>query len=151
MAIDGIDIRLFGDRELERKLERFERKVQRKMIARVFRDHLEVIRDRIVRNLSGNPVHPDSGRLRNAMRSARKRAVSRRPRQMIRIGIAWPTRAELGIDADDPHFFPAAIEFGHRGAPAHPFMRPAIDAYRRLDVARIARRLRRMIRREGGE
>ena len=151
MARDGIDIKLLGDRELERKLARFERKLQRRIIVRAFKRHLEVVRQRIINHLSGDPVEPRTGRLRSAMATARKRSATRRPRRIVRWGLAWPTRAELGIAPDDPHFYPAAIEYGTEKVPAKPFMRPAIDRYRKLDVARLARAMKREIRRLGGE
>lgn len=152
MPRDGIDITVLGVPELDRKLRRFERKMQRTMLSRIFRDHLRRrIRGRILAFLSGDPIRPLTGKLREAMATARVRAAARNPRRLLRIGIAWPTRAELGIDSDDPHFYPAALEYGHKGAPAHPFIRPAIDNYRRLDVRRIARMLKKAIRREGGE
>ncbi len=146
---DGFDIRVFGDKELERAFGKLTRRLQRKYIVRVFKQHLEVVRSRIIGFLSGHPIEVRTGRLLSAMTNARKRPSTRRPRALVRWGIEWPTRQELGIDAEDPHFFPSALEYGTSTMRARPFMRPAIDNFRKLDIARIARRLRAELRKEG--
>lgn len=147
MALE-VDITVFGDRELERKLAKLEKTVQKKLIRRVFRKHGEVLRARIVGFLSGDPVEPRTGRLRAAMQAAPIRSSSE-SRQLIRIGIVWPTRAEFGIDPDDPVFYPAVVEYGHGTVPARPYMRPAIDNYAKFDMHRIRRRLARELKKEG--
>ena len=44
------------------------------------------------------------------------------------------TRKQLGIDPNDPYYYPAAIEFGHGNVPAKPFLRPAMDIGRRRAI-----------------
>lgn len=144
---DGIDIRVFGDKELDRALGRLERRTQRKYVSRMFRIHLKTIRQRIVGFLSGDPVEPQTGTLRAAMQGAKTRAASRRPRSLIRLGLVWPTRAELGIAPDAKGFYPAVLEYGREGVPPKPFMRPSIDNFRRLDIRRLQRLLVRELRR----
>ena len=38
------------------------------------------------------------------------------------------TREKLDIDSKDPYYYPFAVEYGHSGAPAYPFMRPALES-----------------------
>ena len=147
---DGFDLRLIGDRELDRKFGRLERRVQRKYVSRAFREHLKTIRSRIVANLSGDPIEPLTGRLRAAMASAKVRAQSRNPRKRIRLGLVMPTRAELNIPPAARGYYPAVLEYGREGVPPKPFMRPAIDRYRSLDVRRIGQLIYRQLRRGEG-
>ena len=143
-----LSVRVVGDKEVQRRLNELDAKISKKIVRRIFRAHAKKVRERVVRNLSGFPVQRRTGTLQMAMMSAPIRAASRRPRRLIRIGIAWPSRTELGIDAGDPHFYPAAVEYGHGTVPPKPFMRPAIDNYKSLDVWRITRALRAALRAE---
>lgn len=146
MPADRVDLSVLGDRKLDRALRRLEIRVQKKIVRAVFREHARKrIRPRIVANLSGSPVGVDTGLLREAFSKAKIRASSRRPQELVRIGVVWPTRDELQIPADAKAYYPTAVEYGHSGAPAYPYLRPAIDRYARLDRARIANALKRRI------
>jgi len=71
----------------------------------------------------------DTGRLVEGINMAPLRARRGRVGVLIRTG----SRADLGISATDPYYYPAAVEYGHatpggKRVPPHPFVRPAFDA-----------------------
>lgn len=145
-AMPMIDISLLGDRALERELARLPRVVQRRVVARAIRAAAYRVRSRIVANIDAGDLIL-SGRMRAAFSRAKVRQQSH-IRALIRIGPIWPTRAELGIAADDPWYYPTAVEFGHSRAPAHPFVVPAVDENRSEEIAILRREIGAGIKRE---
>jgi len=110
MAKGMIDVSIFGDAELERQLHALELGVQKKVVRPALRASAMRIRGYMMQYI---PV--DTGAYRTAMGKAKIRAGKSRP-GLIRLGLVWPTRAELGIGEshdDDRHFWPAALEYGH--------------------------------------
>ena len=132
-----VDIALFGDKELQRKLNRLASNEAKKVVRAALRKGSRRVKDRVIQNLSGNKVNVRTGELINAFRNAKIRSEGN-PR-LIRIGVVLPSREELGIDSEAKYFYPFAIEYGHKRAPAHPYMRPAIDEHKDAEIAAIGR------------
>ncbi len=147
MAAGGIDIRMIGDKKLSRKFAGLERKTQGKIVRPALRNSAKRIKPEIVKRVSGLPVGVVTGRYLAAWQKAKIRR-GKGKRGLIRIGIASPTREELGISPQDPFYFPNAIEYGHEGAPPHPHMRPAVDENRGREHRLIGREIGRGIERE---
>lgn len=164
MAQGSFDVTVLGVPGLQRKLDRLTRQAQAKAIRPAVRASAKRAHQRVLANIGGLKLRIITGRLLAAFKAAKIRAAG--GRGMIRIGVTWPTRAELGIPAEDPNFYPVAIEYGHvirpRGAkpagsaeralrrnfkisgggfsvPAHPFLRPAIDEHRTAELAQLGR------------
>ena len=118
---------------------------------------------RVVANLSGKVLQVDTGEYRNAFAKSEATFGSHRKGKIV-VGVAFPTREELGIKPDDPYFYPAALEYGHAapgygrnapGVPAlkrgesspkhvkpYPHIRPAIDNHIEAEKIRIGADLR---------
>jgi HK97 gp10 family phage protein len=74
---------------------------------------------RVIRNEAQRLVPVESGTLRDSITVARRAKVGdakTRIRGTVYIGIKGAGR-----------FYAHLVEFGHSGAPAHPFLRPAVD------------------------
>lgn len=154
------DIKLIGDKALKRQLRHLGTKGQRNAIGRAFRDHLrtDVVRE-VYKNLSAgggadNSPGQITGFTRAAFGSMDVRSGKSR-RGMIRIGLVYPSRDELDIDVDDPHYYPMALEYGQRpgarrsvGVRPFPFVRPAIDRNRMSHYRKIGKRLGAQITKE---
>ena len=114
MAAKGyVDIRVFGDRELERMLRQLPSyKTQKKVVRPALREAAERIHGYVLDNLRGRILHPKTFRYLSGMAAQRIHAV---PRSRYRIGVAFdmPTRAEMWIDPDDKHYYPFALEYGY--------------------------------------
>lgn len=132
MAKPVIDLRALGIPELDAKLAKLDPRVQKKVVRKALRDHAKVVKGRVVDNLSGSPVQVRTGELRAAYQAAKIRGATRRG--VIRISVEAPPRDLLGVAAGDRHYYPYAIEYGHRRAQPHPFMRPAIDDFVAQDL-----------------
>lgn len=144
----AVDIRVLGVPELERALKRLEGKTQRKVVRAALRKSAKRTQGRVVDNLSGLKVNVLTGALREAFKNAPIRGRTRRG--VMRVGITFPERDALGIDASDPYYYPTAVEYGHGDVPAHPYLRPAIDEHRGKEVAAIGRDIGKGIEREAG-
>jgi hypothetical protein len=139
-----VDVSFIGDRELERKLRTLAGPMQRKIVRAALRESAKRTLPRVISNLSGEPVGVRTGTLRAAFAAQKVRAG--RSRRGIRLGITFPTRDELGIAPDDPYFYPAAVEYGHSGVAARPFLRPAVDNHRSAELSAIGAFISRRIR-----
>lgn len=123
----SIDIRMFGDKELEKKLGRLADKKQISVVRSALRKEAKKSKDRIVSNISRLGLI-DSGRMQAGYYSAKIKST--RSRSLIRIGVENPGREFLGIPPGSKFYYPYAVEFGHPGAKPMPFIRPAIDEHR---------------------
>lgn len=130
MPRPAIDISLVGDKELLKRLAALEKPAtQKKAVRPALRKSAKRLKAEVLANLSGQVVTPRTGRLLGAMAAEKVHAL-KGGRTIIGAGFDLPTRAALGIDADDPYFYPFAVEYGHGGprpAPPHPFIRWAVD------------------------
>lgn len=108
-----VDIKVFGNKALERSLSSFPARIQKKVVRSALRKSLKHLKAHVVRNLSGHPVSPVSGRYLAAMTAAKPKALPR-TRSVIGVGIAIPTREELGIPPDyKKGFYPFSVEYGY--------------------------------------
>ena len=133
----AVDIHVIGGPELERKLKRLADKMQKSIARKAVRNSAKRTHVRIVANITRLQLI-DTGILLASFSQSKIRSSSRRPRDLIRIGPEWPYREDLGISPDDPYYYPMAVEFGHARAPAHPFVRPAIDEHKTEEWKAIA-------------
>lgn len=131
----SIDIRAFGDKELERQLGRIVDRTQKTIVAGALRKEATRVKDRIVRNIVMLGLFK-TGNLVRGYSVARIRSAGGGKR-FIRVGVENPDRASLDIAADDPYYYPYAVEFGHRGAEPKPFIRPAVDHHKPEAMRRI--------------
>lgn len=134
MASRQADVRLDGDKELEAALRGLIGKDARSAMKQGLRDACRTIVLPKAKALAqANFGHrkelpPGAQRLADSLKV--KPTKSRRG--VFGYGVKTGTRAELGIDPDDKHFYPNALEYGfhHRNAnrriPARPYMRPAL-------------------------
>lgn len=135
--VPKVDIGLFGDRALQRKLNRLTTPRAKAVVRKALRKSAKRAQKRVVANLSGAPVNVRSGELRAAFKAAPIKSQGKRG--LIRLGPVLPTREALGIGKDDAHYYPFAVEYGHAGAPAYPFVRPAVDDHRDSEFREIGR------------
>ncbi len=140
----GIDISLIGDKELARKLRKMPLKVQKKALRPELRASAKRLKAFLIQNLMGGVVSPHTGRWLTAMLITPVQALPR-SRTRIGVGLAMPTRAELGIDPKDKWYYPSAVEYGYtrtRRAPvtvrAFKPIRRAVDEHERSEKSIIA-------------
>jgi HK97 gp10 family phage protein len=123
-----VDIRAFGNRELEKKLGNVVDKAQKTIVKSALRKESNRVKKRIVANIARMDLI-ESGTLLAGYQSA-KTKIARSGKNFIRLGVENPTREALGIAPDDPYYYPYAVEYGHVGAEEKPFIRPAIDEHK---------------------
>lgn len=145
--MSAVDISVLGDKQLERKLARLLAKTQKKIVRQAIRKEAKEAKKRVVGNIEKQDLVKTRVML-NAYRSAKIRTASNKPRSVIRIGVENPKRDDLGISADDKYYYPYAVEFGHSGAKAYPFIRPAIDEHQAKSKRRVAAEIAAGIHRE---
>lgn len=143
---DFFDISIFGDKKLQRKLRKLERKVQRKFLREEFKESSNRLQSEVVQYID-RVLGRHRGIYRNAWADA-KTATGKAGSGVLRVGIVLPSREDLAIAADDPNYYPYAIEYGHGNVPAHPHIRPAVDNNADAELAKIGRGLGRKIERE---
>ena len=122
-----IDIKVTGDRETQMALNSLSRAMGNKIVIAA----LEV---------AGKPVLASARSKAPTLTTALKKSLHIEPvktRKKIGIRIATGRRDELPIWADDPYYYPMAVEVGTANMPAHPYMRPALDENRQrcIDIA----------------
>lgn len=153
----GIDISVLGVPQLEKQLHRLPLDLQKKAVKKAFRKSAKRIRADIVeatpveaKGQMGRDIHGrftkaagtkrPPGTLKRAMRKAPIRALKGRGRKTLGIGIGLPFRKDLDIAPDDPHYWPAAVEYGQpkRGIPGRAFIRHTVDRVAEREFAAIA-------------
>ena len=133
----AVDIHVIGGPELERKLHWLAEKMQKSIAKKAMRASVKRIHARIIANITRLQLI-DTGVLLVSFSESKIRAQTSKPREFIRIGVIWPFREDLGISPGDKYYYPMAVEFGHVRAPAHPFVRPAIDEHKTEEWKAIA-------------
>ncbi len=109
-------IEVMGDKRILKKFAQLTTKAaQRRVINKAARPAAKPILESARANA---PV--ETGALR---RSIKIRTFKTRPGMSVAPG----TREELGIPAEAKHYYPAAVEYGHSGAPGKFFMRRAFE------------------------
>ncbi len=75
-------------------------------------------------------IQADAKRLSKRKSGDNKRFIKIKSMKRSRVKIGWNivtgTREQLGIDKDDPFYYPMVLEYGSRKQPAYPYMRPAL-------------------------
>ena len=105
---------------LQQDFERMAQVAEPAQIQNTLEEAAQPILDQMRQNASSNPS-PRSGKLRGALNTGNA-------------GKGGSTSITIGVHRKDwsgDEYYPAYVEFGHGGprpAPAHPFVRPAIDA-----------------------
>lgn len=130
----GFDIQ--GLRHLEGKLHKLPDQVQKRIVRAALKREAVKARARIVDNIERLDLI-DRGIMRDAYAQTNVIQQSR-SKGILRYGPTNPTRDKLGIDPNDKHYYPYAVEFGHEFAPPKPFIRPSIDGNRQQIVEDIA-------------
>lgn len=116
-----VDISMVGDKELERMFRDLPVKLQTKVVRQA---NTKAIRP-ILRSVKARvPV------LTGVLKRGLKSRAMKRKRRNSPIGrfLLLPLRADLGIKADDPYYYPAAVEYGHDNVAAVRFLRDGFDA-----------------------
>jgi hypothetical protein len=108
----GIDIRMIGDKELEKLLRKLPDVAAKAAVRPALRKSAKRLKAHVIHNLSGAVVKPHTGAWLAATIAAK---VGPLKRSRVRIGTGWdmPTRAELGIDPKDTGYYPTHVEFGY--------------------------------------
>jgi len=119
---NAFNLKILGIPELEKKLLKLEQAVQKKIVTKALRNAAKTVRNIAVANV---PV--DSGKLKN---SIKVRSLKRRGRKVVGIEVVTGRRVDLDIDPSDKYYYPAAVEFGTKDIPAHPFLRPALNNHK---------------------
>lgn len=147
MAQPVVDISMVGDKEVERMFAQLPDASQKKVVRPAFRKSAKRTKARIVTNLSGHPVTPQSGKLLAAMKRVKIRAM-KRSRARVGVVVPLPTREEVGISPEDKHYYPAAVEYGHSRAPAKRFIRNAVNDHEADELRMIGTDIGKGIERE---
>lgn len=130
----GFDISILGDKDLDRKFAQATAKLQKKVLRPAMRKGARpILQDAKV----GAPVR--LGRMKKTL----KIRAMKRSRNRIGVMIQTGTRAQLGIDANDPYYYPMAVETGTRRMAARPFMRPALKKNKAKTMGILSREIRR--------
>ena len=115
MTINGGDFAA-----LQQDFERMAQVAEPAQIRSALEEAAQPILEQMKQNASSNPS-PRSGKLRGALNTG----------NAAKSGSASITIGVHRKDWSGDEYYPAYVEFGHGGprpAPAHPFVRPAIDA-----------------------
>ncbi len=128
------DISVLGDKELQAKLLKMEKRVGAKIMKQSLKSAMEP-----VKNLAKIRAPQKSGRLRKSIRigtKSNRRGVS----ALLRTG----TRKQLKIPADAKYYYPAAIEYGAAGRhlPERSFLRSSLHDRKGQVIGSVARHIR---------
>lgn len=113
---DYIDVSMFGDKKLQRKLGRLVIQTQRKIVRGAMRKSMKPVKDR-AQSLA--PVK--TSRLRNSIHQKQ-----RTKKGITRAFVSTGTREDLGIKPNAKGYYPAVIEYGTRTQAAKSYLRRAL-------------------------
>lgn len=142
-----IDIKMLGDKELERALAKLPAKNERFAVRPALQKSAKRTHAEVIKRLSGHPVTPRSGRLLAAM-TAMKPKLLKGARGFLGYVLGLPTRDQLDIDPADKWFYPAIVEYGHPRAAPRSYLRAAVDDNLAAERTAIAADIGRGIRRQ---
>lgn len=126
MPADGLV--MHGLDELIRRFDRMEDRQRRKALRRPMRATMKQVKANTVANVNWGKVGVDSGNLLDAVKAQKIRVLTNKKGVRVE-GVPLPTRAELGIDPTDKHFYPAALEYGTPTIRPRRMFRDAIDEH----------------------
>lgn len=141
----AVSLGVKGFAELEKKLHRIVEKTQKTIVRGALRKEAKNVQGRIVDNIQRLDLI-DSGMMLAAFEATKIKSAARKG--FIRVGPELPSREALGIDPKDKYYYPYAVEFGHVGADAKPFIRPAIDEHKDQSFKDIGEDIGKRIERE---
>jgi hypothetical protein len=131
MSSPFVDISLIGDKKLAETFRKMEFKAQKKVFRQAVREASKPILQK-----AKELVPVDTGNLRDSLKL---RALPFRP-GVIGVTVMTGKRSELGIAADDKHFYPAIIEYRHKS-----YLRAALDAEPNATRQRVADGIRKRL------
>jgi len=108
----GVDIRMIGDKALEKMLRSLPDAAEKKAVRPALRKSAKRLKAHVIHNLSGAVVKPDTGAWLAATIASKVHTL-RRSRGRIGAGFDMPRRIELGIDPKDPGYYPVHVEYGY--------------------------------------
>ena len=126
-----IDVKMFGGKDVQRKLDRLPNKFQKRVVKAAAKKAAEPI---LAAAKARAPVA--SGRHRDNLKIAAKSG-----RKDVGAVIRTGTRKQLRIPVDAKGYYPAALEFGTPTVAARPHIRPALDAKRGVAIGIFGREL----------
>ena len=148
---DSIDIRVLGDKNLQRKLSKLATAVQKRIVRQSMREGAKIV-------LAEAKINAP-GRIKQSLHIR-----SRSTRGQINIRVQTRTREWFGIPKKDKYFYPALIEYGakahviqkaygflkvnHPGFIARPYLRPAMENNRQRVLTTVSNNIRRKIESE---
>ncbi len=118
---DFIEISIGGGRELARAMRELPRVAGTRVVRKAITKAMRPVRREV---LARTPV------LTGALKRGIKTRAFKAARRSFIIGrvLLFPTREDLGIAADDPYYYPAAVEYGHDSVEGVNFLRGGFDA-----------------------
>ena len=131
-AKGGFDIKLLGDKKLQRKLNKMDKRVAGKVLKQSMKSAMEPVRELAARRA---PVR--TGKLRKSIRTA---VYSGRnfAGAVVRTG----TRAQLGIEPGDSYYYPSALEYGTSKIRPRSYMRSSLYDRRKMVLAAVGREIK---------
>jgi hypothetical protein len=143
MAKPFIDIKMLGDKELSRALDKLPDKAQRRVIRPAMRKATKNNQAEIVQSLSGMPVKPRTGRYLIAMANPKAVKLIKARTGLVGYVILMPSREMLGIPSDTPTrkygYYPFILEYGSDKQPAFAPIRSTVNRRQRKDIEQISR------------
>lgn len=121
-APKAFDVSLLGDRKLDKAFARLPFAMQKKILVKALKKAGQPV---LVDIKAAAPQPPTGDATGKLVRSIRLRPLKGK-RDKHGVAISTGTRKQLGIAADDPYYYPMALETGTRHIAARPFMRPAL-------------------------
>jgi len=151
--IVAFNISWTGDKQLIYLLSKMDIAAQRKIVRKAAKIAAEPIKQ--TSNMLASQVSPGKegqGFLEfYGMHIEPLRSKTRRGKKAHGVKIVGPTRAQLGIAADDRYYYPTALELGTETIRPKSFMRKALwrhmESGRRIFAAEIWRQLRKELKR----
>ena len=106
-----MSVQFAGLKELKAALKGLEPKMQKRVLRRVLRKQsktvLAAIKSRMPKSANDDGKH---------LVDALKVRAGKGSKGYMTDGVAFPERSEIGIDANDPYYWPFALEYGHASA-----------------------------------
>lgn len=130
-----IDLKLLGDKALQRNIDKLTNAVQKKIVRKALRAEGKLLLADIKARILSIRV---TGRHTDPLARLTKLRAIKRSRSRIGVQIVTPTRDELGIPKD-AGYWPAHMELGSSTGPATSYLRVVTNANKEIRLARIAR------------
>lgn len=131
----GLDLRLLGDKQLQRKLLKLERSAQGKAMKAAAKSAMEPVRD-----LAKQRVPVDTGRLQKSIRVGIARMKNK-----VGAVVSTGTRKQLKIKQDAKGYYPAVIEYGTKDRPAKSFLRSSLFDRRAAALGILRREIKKIV------